>query len=102
MKRFFILNLFLCFTLVGCSIKKEIRNIDCNDRESVIAVANKIAQKKYHEELEDLYIYFEESHDSYCITYVNRECSSDPLCKGGEFYITVTKIDCKMIFFETK
>lgn len=71
---------------------------DCADKNTVVKAANKVAEKRLNDKLENFEVSVNEEDEFYTITYNNRKLRRDSLTKGGgDIYLKISKKDCKII-----
>jgi len=80
-----------------CTDDEFIKCSDCHDREAVLKVVNKMAERKLNDKIDKFNIEIEEEDDFYTIIYTHIELLNNPLKKGGSTFIKISKKDCKIV-----
>lgn len=101
MKKALLILLTFNFLFMKCRDTENLSPSDCSDKNAVLKVANKIAEKKLGNDIDNFEIKVEEEENFYTVTYTNREALKDPLKKGGgDIFLKISKRDCKIIDYK--
>jgi hypothetical protein len=83
-----------------CSGNESLKCSNCYDREAVLKVVNKMAEKKLNDKIDKFEVEIEEEEDFYTIIYTHIELFNNPLKKGGSTFIKISKKDCKVVDYK--
>jgi len=78
-----------------CS-EKETQPSDCSDKESVLKMANRVAERKFFDKIDNFQIEILEEADSYTVVYSLK----DTLRRGGGGHVIISKKDCRVVDFK--
>ena len=102
-KKLLLIGLFLSSFSMKCSDGKTIICSDCSDKETVLEVLYKIAEKKFGYRIDKFETHISEDIDCYTISFFDTQDTKDTLTirKGGRGgFVKIAKKDCEVLDYK--